>query len=303
MKRILTAAAMTLVIAGSAMQPGSAAAQQIPLNARIKTDYDPTDKFPQLMERLRARKILELYSQFMSPLKLKYELKVTTVQCNEINADYNRKSDGKGGWLRFIRLCYDYIDFIENQVSVPHNDLPPKLKEMPNTGLTPGFTRAEVIVGGIAGVLLHETGHAVFDNLDIPRLGKEEDAADQIAAYVALQFGRTTALTMIKGIVNLRSHWRAVKTFNTYQMADTHSLDVQRLVNTLCTAYGSPQRATFQTLAKAWIPASRIDNCEAEYNLTKHAFDRTLLKDIDRTLMERVRNMDLLKPSDFPEFR
>ena len=47
--------------------------------------------------------------------------------------------------------------------------------------------------------LLHETGHAAFDIMDIPVFGREEDAADQFEGLLALQFGKETARTVVKG--------------------------------------------------------------------------------------------------------
>ena len=48
-------------------------------------------------------------------------------------------------------------------------------------------------------MLLHEGGHAISNLLRLPVLGREEDTADQIAAFVMLQFGREVARTLIKG--------------------------------------------------------------------------------------------------------
>ena len=53
------------------------------------------------------------------------------------------------------------------------------------TNVLPGFRREDALVGGFVSTLLHETGHAIFYLLDIPIFGREEDAADAIAAYVA----------------------------------------------------------------------------------------------------------------------
>ena len=59
--------------------------------------------------------------------------------------------------------------------------------------LLPGFRREDAAVGAFVSVLLHETGHAIFHLLDIPIFGREEDAADFVGSYVALQFGPATA--------------------------------------------------------------------------------------------------------------
>ncbi|MFL6796578.1 MAG: DUF4344 domain-containing metallopeptidase [Xanthobacteraceae bacterium] len=79
----------------------------------------------------------------------------------------------------------------------------------PTPGLMPGITRGEVIVGGTVSLVLHELGHAVRHNLDLPRLGREEDSADQISGFIMLQFGEAVALPTIKGTINVWHHRQA----------------------------------------------------------------------------------------------
>ena len=45
------------------------------------------------------------------------------------------------------------------------------------------YLRGVCVIG-----VLHELGHALFHKYDIPLFGREEDAADQFAAYFMLQF-------------------------------------------------------------------------------------------------------------------
>ena len=52
------------------------------------------------------------------------------------------------------------------------------------------------------GVALHEIGHAIRRNLDIPRLGREEYTADQMAGFIMRQFGSKVAIPASKGAIN-----------------------------------------------------------------------------------------------------
>src|SRR5205814_9175913 len=66
----------------------------------------------------------------------------------------------------------------------------------------PGFpqeSREQIMLGLYAAVLMHETGHAMFDLLRIPVFGREEDAADQMAAFVALNRNKDMARIIISG--------------------------------------------------------------------------------------------------------
>ena len=45
----------------------------------------------------------------------------------------------------------------------------------------------------------HEVGHAAFDIFGVPIFGREEDAADNFATYIMLQFGGEQARRLIGG--------------------------------------------------------------------------------------------------------
>jgi len=47
--------------------------------------------------------------------------------------------------------------------------------------------------GNFSAFTLHEVGHATFDIFDVPLFGHPEDAADDFATYIMLQFGKGQA--------------------------------------------------------------------------------------------------------------
>ena len=61
--------------------------------------------------------------------------------------------------------------------------------DIASTNVLPGSGARTRWSAGFVSTMLHETGHAIFYLLEIPIFGREEDAADAIASYVALQFG------------------------------------------------------------------------------------------------------------------
>lgn len=296
MKRLLTAASLLMVVAVSA---GSPVAAQTPIagNPQIKTQY-LAPKFLALAERLMKRRVLEEYSQFMSPLRLKQPLTISMEECGNglqgLNSDYQYDR-------HYIQICYDLLDFIENQAAVPQAQLPAPYndaKKYPGAGLMPGFSRAEVIIGGTVGLILHETGHAVFDIQGIPRLGREEDAADEISGIVMLQFGKSLASTMTKGIINVWHHMQVVFGFNEQaNLGDVHSLSIERAVNYLCLAYGQDP-VLFEDLARQWLPEQRKANCKYEYDQALLAFKKTVLPFVDMEQLKKVQSMQILQPDD-----
>jgi hypothetical protein len=200
MNRIARSAIVAVAVAWPAIACTSANAQNFPWkgmsnpnliidNIEPRPPIDPKDKdyaqdmatyqrLVKIYERVKKRQVLEELSAFLSPLRLPKKLRVRTLQCNTVNAfcDPNEFT---------LKICYEWMDATEQMA-------PAKLSPE-------GFTRQEVIVGGFVGVLLHEMGHAISDVLDLPVLGREEDAADQIAVFIMLQFGKEVARTAIKG--------------------------------------------------------------------------------------------------------
>jgi hypothetical protein len=258
-------------------------------NSNVVTRYTGW-KYQALYERVKKRAVLEEISEFLSPLKLKKKLIFETTSCGVVNAFYDPTD-------QTVHLCYEMLDWIENVAAVS----PDKLKQSPDApprGLLPGVTRAEAIVGAIGGVALHETGHAVFDIQQIPRLGREEDAADMVAGFVMLQFGSEVARVMIKGMFNVTFNWQAeTPNISTALLADSHSLALQRGFAILCLAYGK-EPDTFKDLAQAWLPPARQPSCAREYRQAENAFRKTILPYVDQAQMKKVRQMQILRPDD-----
>jgi hypothetical protein len=72
-------------------------------------------------------------------------------------------------------------------------------RSAPEKTTSDGLTPIDAVLGPLFDVFFHETGHALFDMLQVPVLGREEDAADQVSAYLMLQFGKAEARRLILG--------------------------------------------------------------------------------------------------------
>jgi len=299
-----TVAVLALAL-GWLVPRGPAAAQTPPVlqNDMIEIEYNEprSAKYKPIYERLKQRKLLEQLETFLSPLKLQGGLVLSLEEgdpkaCGGPNSYY----DGFGR----VHLCYSWFYFMDTEVAVERKRAPNEPFTSTSLGLMPGFSRNEVLVGGAVSVILHEIGHALFQIQDIPLLGREEDAADQIAALLMLQYGPKVALTTIKGTYNAWHHMNAETMQSTKgdikpaQEADEHSLDIQRAFNYLCIAYGKDP-ATFGELAEQLLPRARKDNCADEYKQAALAFRKTVLPDVDQDMMKEVLKMDVLRPDDF----
>ena len=187
---------------------------------------------------------------------------------------------------RSLVLCYELVADV--------------IKKAPATESADGFiTRESAIVGNLVGTVLHEGGHMLFDMLDVPVFGREEDAADEMASFIALQFNESVARVVVKGWV-----WTWAKGTDPAATApmsvwsDEHGTASQRMYNSLCLGYGGDPANFEEFVAKGYLPKKRADHCAAEYDLVRDAFVKTVLPFIDTELMKKVQEAEWLTSAE-----
>lgn len=127
--------------------------------------------------------------------------------------------------------------------------------------------------------LLHEIGHMFVDQLELPVLGKEEDAVDTFATLIMLDEGTDSSLT---GLVDTVDGWiyaekqaprRGYSNSDLYGM---HSLDIQRSFAMAClmVAHDFDRFTWFAT--RVGLPHNRQDTCEEDLRLAWHGWDNVL---------------------------
>jgi hypothetical protein len=217
---VIRIVALSAALAAGSLVARPASAQIPPelKNDKISFAYVPPDspKLQPIMERLKNRQLLEKLAAFLSPLQLPHAFYLVARACKEPNAFYNPSN-----WR--IEICYEMIELID------------KVAPSPNKPID-GFTREEVVVGSFVGVLIHEVGHAAFDMFNVPVFGREEDAADVMAAFLAVQFNKQVAHTVTRGFAYL---WREVGRLggdpkDWAEYSDEHGASQQRYYNVLC---------------------------------------------------------------------
>jgi hypothetical protein len=248
-------------------------------SAPIEIEYVPPAKqfLRPVYERLKQRKVLEQLRDFLSPLRLPLTLRIRTLQCDDTNAYWAGRVEG-------LKICYEYVDWVERLA--------------PAETTPEGFTPQDAIAGEFVEVTLHEMGHAVFDLFNVPIFGREEDAADQIAGFLMLQFGQDVALRTISGTAYAYQQQAKQSSWSRTTFADEHETDEQRFYNYLCLAYGA-QPANFQRFVDSNVlPAKRAANCGREYRQIERSFMKTIMPHVDQELMKKVQAMQMLRPDD-----
>ena len=212
------------------------------------------------------RHTLDKLQEILSPFRLPRTLEISLAECGgEADAMYGNDT---------ITICYEYIDEL--------------WKNMP-AKTTAGIEPIDTVVGPFLDTVLHEFAHALFDYLDIPILGREEDAADQVSAYIYLQLGKTEARRLIMGTVY--TYMLEVKDTDPPSMAefaDEHSTSEQRRINLLCIAYGADPELFEDVAAWGGLPEERADICEEEFEHIAHAYHTLIGPHIDPDLAKKV---------------
>jgi hypothetical protein len=189
-------------------------------------------------------------------LQLRYNLGVGFKECGASQAFYDPSN-------RSITICAEFL----GQVL----DLMTQKKEFFAT------LNAQRLDGWINGILwfvfLHELAHAVIDINHVAITGREEDVADQFAAWYALNF---VDLKLQPIFGPTAWFFQELPTSSELQklppetlkhlMADVHPLQQQRVFNLACWRYGLDQIKGAQLARQVQLPVARLEQCPQEYS-------------------------------------
>ena len=188
-------------------------------------------------------------------LVLPYDIPVVGSQCGEAN-DFWDPDEKK------LTLCYEDVD---NSLKLFKHDS------------DPAAAARRIAVGSF----YHELGHMTIDIYDLPVTGREEDVADQLAAYWLLE--------PVDGKVNADNVQAAKDTAEWYDLAsaapedlddgyfaDEHTLDQARAYDFECWIYGSDPKANADIVSSGKLPEERASGCEGEYNSLARAWSDLL---------------------------
>ncbi|GAY17376.1 hypothetical protein MSZK_41020 [Mycobacterium sp. shizuoka-1] len=117
---------------------------------------------------------------------------------------------------------------------------------------------------------------------NLPITGKEEDAADQLAAYILLTPGDDgkadpESMAAVKNFARAFQASASARTeLESEDMADVHSLDQQRVYNLQCWIYGSDPEANADIVTKDGLPEDRAEECPDEWKQLENAWSTLL---------------------------
>jgi len=220
-------------------QPIRAYTSQRSTRGTITVRYGaPSPEHRWVHEQLAPERLMEPFATLVSELvMLRRPLTFVVQECD----DFASWSPLEGELV----VCYRYFDFVRRQVGEAD-------------------TRAV-----FAFTLLHEIGHALISELQLPIVGRGEDAADRFAATVLLSHPNSQTLLLPSA-----RYFRKLAAERTSSPWDEHGTDGQRFYDLLCLAWGAAPEKTGSLGAQ--LPAERRERCEREFLQARSGWDRLL---------------------------
>ena len=136
----------------------------------------------------------------------------------------------------------------------------------------------EFVTGNMLFALLHEMGHMHIQEMGLPVLGREEDAADAYAIVALLKVGSEVSHNVL---IQAAKGWflddaRNQKEGVGLAFYDEHGLDKQRAYQIVCLMVGS-EPDQFKQLAD-WVQMleDRQDSCQGDYSNASWSWDMVL---------------------------
>lgn len=254
-------AALACVLAST---PTLAAAQsaQAAKPGVFKITYDDGDSegTKAFAASLREAAIFDALAGGLSQtLRLPRDINGVFRNCGEINAFYDPAK-------REVIVCYELISTLYDTAARNSNN------EAENS---------QFIIGATLFFFLHEVGHALVDQLELPITGKEEDAVDEIATLIMLSGddeggGNDGAKLVAAAAYQFRDMAATRQSMTDLVFWDEHSLDAQRMYGILCMIYGANPNANASMVGDHGLPKARADQCPADYQKRKRAWEKLL---------------------------
>jgi len=213
----------------------------------LQIDPDPTPL------RLALGKVLDATLKGLNGVvKLPRDIPVRMGKCGRVNATYYPDSHS-------IVVCDEFTELFHEMFSM-YKD---------------GDDVMRSTLGAMLFIFLHEMGHGLIDQFQLPSTGREEDAVDQLATLLLIAGGKDAVKVALDGAEG----WLALKVTrgdDAEDYWDEHSLDEQRFYNIVCLIFGSnPDEYTYMVL-DGDLPRPRAVRCKDEYKKNYAAWDRLL---------------------------
>jgi hypothetical protein len=233
---MLTKVVIAMLAIGAGVADTSAAGFEVAAPAltsdryiELAQDYGRNDPLRRLAAELNAALVLP------KAVTLRY------AECGEPNAYYDPAK-------REVTLCFELIEQLAEDFGAQLDD---------------DAELAEAVSGAYSFIVLHEVGHALVDVLELPITGREEDAVDQLSAWLLIgdEQGDGAVLSAAAAFSMAGEGYDLGEN----DFANEHSLDQQRYFNMVCWVYGRDPERHADLIGITGLPPARAGRCGEEY--------------------------------------
>jgi hypothetical protein len=293
MKCIVCALALVLTATAAVAQPATPAPAPVLPNPQIETVYvEPMNaNYQPIYDRLKRRRVLEDLATFLAPLKLPRKLTVKIDECGgAMTVPYQPQGP--------VTICYESVERFERLAPEGLVIIGPAI--FSDTRNNPGFmSRNDALIGAFVQTALTQVAYAVFDVYQLPVWGREEFAADNVAGFLMLQFGKEVAWRTLTGSAWFLAQSGATGLGDFYS---ARSPEAQRFFNYVCLAYASDPVLFGFVVKTSNLPEERAKFCAQDYRKLLYSFNATIMPHVDRDVLEKVKTMvdnkQLLRPTE-----
>lgn len=247
--QLMSAAAFS----SSADESAAAAPSESP---GFKVTYNPSknsvhEEFRKIFQQNRVFE--EVAEGLNKTVRLPAAVDINTVDCNTINAFYDPNT-------KRIIVCYELVSYFLGVFK-------PTAKNDTELGTA--------VMGALIFSFFHESGHGLIHILDLPAVGREEDAVDQLATLILIAAGDEGVSMALSG-----AHWFQLqsKGSNNDKLPfwDEHAFDGQRFYNIMCLIYGSNPRKYGSFVSEGVLPKDRAVRCPEEFAKIHKGWEKLL---------------------------
>jgi len=199
---------------------------------KMAVEYGPAKPaHAALRQKEQQRGVLEAFAKIAVTVRLPRDITLALRECDAPTAFWDRAS-------ATIVLCYGYYDFVRSVVG--------EKQQLPV----------------IAFTLLHELGHALAHDLELPIVGRGEDAADRYATVFALsvesEIGDQIIAAAARFFLELSKRHQP-------SFWDEHSSEGTRFYDLACAFYGGRPSTYSRYFSDGVLPAARAVRCAGEF--------------------------------------
>ncbi len=204
-------------------------------------------RYNEIDQKIKNEKLLEKAADDLNKaLSLPNDIYLRSKDCGEPNAEFDPS-------IQSITVCYELMEHFYDLYR--------------SEGMKPDDADKKMFAA-VRFAFLHEVGHALIYNYNLPVVGNEEDGADRCSSYINIEELGDDGVKAVLAAADAFRIESKQSAATKRDMADEHLLQEQRFYNSLCMIYGSNPAKYEYFVKDGYLPKERAVRCPGEYQRT-----------------------------------